>query len=72
MQSKAKHWSTLALVIGALMVMAPNVIADTDDDKVPWYKAFNGHEMWMTNLDNALELSGKENRPLLIDIYSRH
>lgn len=61
----------LAICLTALLA-APVFAAEEDEKELPWDKTFNGHEMWMTDLGKALELSLVEKKPLLIDIYSRH
>ena len=61
----------LAICLTALLA-APVFAAGEDEEELPWDKTFKGHEMWLTDLGEALELSRVENKPLLIDIYSRH
>ncbi|MFN0151319.1 MAG: hypothetical protein ACKVU1_11510 [bacterium] len=54
---------------GALLAAAGPLVAD-ETAEVPWEQAFNGHEMWLTSLDEAIAKSTSSNKPLLIDFYS--
>jgi hypothetical protein len=63
--------SAALLAMGALSA-APAAAADApaggkSDD---WAHAFNGHEMWLTSIDEARERAVKEKKPLLADFYS--
>ena len=60
-----------AMVLTAALFIASRASA-ADSTEVPWDHAFSGHEMWVTSLDSGLALAAKENRPMLIDFYSRH
>ncbi len=63
-----KRIATLVLA-GALLAAAGPLVADETKD-VDWEHAFNGHEMWVTSLDEAIAKSTSSNKPLLIDFYS--
>ncbi len=65
-------WKIALALCLTVLLAAPVFAAGEDEDELPWDQTFNGHEMWMTDLGKALELSLVEKKPLLIDIYSRH
>jgi hypothetical protein len=63
-------WRTVvALGIVTLFLAPVTVLAEKDEDL--WDQKFKGHEMWLNDLDEALALSVSEDKPILIDIYSR-
>ena len=63
-------WRTIVALGLVTLFLAPvTAVAEKDEDL--WDQKFEGHEMWLKDLDEALALSVKENKPILIDIYSR-
>jgi hypothetical protein len=60
---------TMCVLTGALLLTATPVFA-ADEVEPIWYKTFNGHEMWMTSLDDGLAASTKDGKPMLIDFFS--
>ncbi|MEW5701043.1 MAG: hypothetical protein AB1792_02270 [Candidatus Zixiibacteriota bacterium] len=56
-----------ALVLVAIALFAG--MAQAADEKTPWYQSFNGHEMWLENIDSAFAMSKAANKPLLIDFF---
>ena len=63
-------WRTV-VTLGLMTLFFAPVTAVAEKDEAPWDQTFKGHEMWLTDLDEALALSVKENKPILIDIYAR-
>lgn len=59
-------------VAGALALSVTRVATGAESSKTndDWENRFNGHEMWLRSLDDALARSAKERKPLLIDFYS--
>lgn len=72
MNRKQLPWKIALAICLTVLLTAPVFAAEEDEKELPWDQTFNGHEMWMTDLTKALELSRVEEKPLLIDIYSRH
>ena len=69
MTQRFKLTAAVAALIAAVALLSSPLRA-AQDDEVRWDKTFKGHEMWLTSLDEALEVSSEENRPLIIDLYS--
>ena len=67
---RGKHRIAGLAVAGVLLVSAAAALADDKAKDVDWEHQFNGHEMWVTSLDEAIAKSTKEKKPLLIDFYS--
>jgi len=67
-----RHLQTLftmfALASVLLFSAAPVLAADKEEPT--WFKTFKGHEMWLTSLDDGLAASSKEDKPMLIDLFS--
>ena len=59
-----------ALAVLGMAILMTSATPAADKDKIPWDKTLNGHEMWMTSLDEALAASSKEGKHVLIDLYS--
>ncbi|MBI3871602.1 MAG: hypothetical protein HY304_00815 [candidate division Zixibacteria bacterium] len=71
---KHKRWilAAGAVAVGIGWASPPSVCADEKKEEKPWYETYSGHEMWNTNLSQALAISTKDNKPLLVDFYKRH
>ena len=69
-----RKWKLAAGVAAAGFVLLAGPTARSQDKKEEpkWYETYNGHELWNTNLAQALTTSTKENKPLLVDFYKRH
>ena len=64
---------TAALVMGIAVLGAPVSRAEEAKKEEPrWDHSFKGHEMWCTNVDEAIALGAKEGRPVMVDIYKLH
>lgn len=61
-----------AVAVGIGRAAPPSARADEKTEEKPWYETYSGHEMWNTNLSQALAISTKDNKPLLVDFYKRH
>ena len=65
----------VALVVAMLFALGLTGTAIAAEDKAEedkWDLTFDGHEMWMTDLPAAIKQAAREDKYLLIDIYSRH
>ncbi len=62
---------TAALALGIVVFGASVSRAEEakKDDGPRWDESFNGHEMWSTNVEEAIVLGAKEGRPVLVDFY---
>ena len=60
---------TMCVLTGVLLFLAAPVLA-ADKGEPTWHKTFDGHEMWTASLDDALAASEKDNKPMLIDLFS--
>jgi hypothetical protein len=67
-----KHLRSIVTIITAACVSLLIALPATADEeeKPTWHKTFDGHEMWMTSLDEAMAASAKDNKPMLIDVFS--
>ena len=64
---------TAALALGIVVLGASVSRADeAKKDEPRWDHTFNGHELWSTNVEEAIALGAKEGRPVLVDIYKLH
>jgi len=59
-----------ARVLALILLLATAVAVAADEGEPTWYETFDGHEMWMTSLDDALAAASKADKPLLIDLFS--
>jgi hypothetical protein len=69
------HWrnawpATAVGLVLCLLLAGPVLAADEEEEK--WDEQFKGHEMWMNSLPEAIALAMEQDKPILIDIYSRH
>lgn len=72
---KQRKWmmGTAALAIGIAVLAAPLSRAEeAKKDEPRWDQTFKGHEMWSTNVEEAIALGAKEGRPVLVDFYKLH
>lgn len=72
---KNRKWivGTAALALGIAVLTAPLSRAEEAKKEEPrWDHSFNGHEMWSTNVAEAITLGAKEGRPVLVDVYKLH
>lgn len=69
-----KLWSrvvTTACILTLVFLTVPSA-ANAEDEEPTWHLTFNGHEMWQTDLSEALKQSNRENKFVIIDIFSPH
>jgi hypothetical protein len=67
-----KHLKSMfaASVLLGLLCLAAVTVFSAEGEEPTWHKTFDGHEMWMTSLDDALAASSKDDKPMLIDVFS--
>ena len=71
-----RNWivGTAALALG-IAVLAASVSRADEEKKAEgprWDHSFKGHEMWSTNVEEAITMAAKEGRPILVDFYKQH
>ena len=68
----AKRLICSAFLVATVIALTAGRPCAEETKEDAWDHAFKGHEMWVTSLDSGLATSLKQNKPLLIDFYSRH